>query len=204
MKKKIFFKNNDNNNGKWYKFSLVVLDIIFSCLIIAPAVIGYWRGSWCLSDVYIFPNDFKVNLIVSGLIGFIVQILLTLSQDYLQKNINPKKLNIIIYYLISRVYTYLYGLACINMWRAVWKALDFYCGTQFLQVLVPTTISFVAISCMKSIKTLSSTPFTIALDSYDNFFQIPTMFKVTVSSTQKKNKFRTLVNFRKKTTKKSI
>lgn len=159
----------------------LVIDALFSCLIIAPLVIGYWRGTWYLSDFYIFPHDLRANLFVSGVCGIFMQILFTYFQDVFKRNIGPEKQQLL-YYVISRFYTYVYGLACINMWRGGWKALDYYCGTDTIQIVVPTVISFFVVLCMKTSRNLASVPFIVVIDSSKNYFEVPTMFKLTVSS----------------------
>ena len=42
---------------------------IFFTILIAFAVISFWRGTWGLMDLYLFPNDYEVSLWVSVVLG---------------------------------------------------------------------------------------------------------------------------------------
>jgi hypothetical protein len=44
-------------------------------LIIAFAVISFWRGIWGLMDVYLFPNNLPMSFIASLVIGLVILIL---------------------------------------------------------------------------------------------------------------------------------
>lgn len=41
-------------------------------IIIAFAIISFWRGCWHLMDVYLFPNNELVSAIVSILLGVLI------------------------------------------------------------------------------------------------------------------------------------
>ena len=48
------------------------LQRIFFTIIIAFAVVSFWRGVWGLMDVYLFPNNHVLSLSISVLIGLII------------------------------------------------------------------------------------------------------------------------------------
>jgi len=41
-------------------------------LLIGFAVVAFWRGTWGLLDMYLFPNNFQLSLWVSVLLGVII------------------------------------------------------------------------------------------------------------------------------------
>jgi hypothetical protein len=43
-------------------------------LLIGFAVVAFWRGVWGLLDLYLFPNNLKLSLWVSALLGVIILI----------------------------------------------------------------------------------------------------------------------------------
>jgi len=45
---------------------------IFQVLLIAFAVVAFWRGVWGLLDVFLFPNNYVLSLIISALVGIII------------------------------------------------------------------------------------------------------------------------------------
>jgi uncharacterized membrane-anchored protein len=44
-------------------------------ILVAAAVISFWRGLWGLMDVYLFPNNYSLSLISSVIIGLLILIL---------------------------------------------------------------------------------------------------------------------------------
>lgn len=50
-----------------------VKQIAFAILI-AFAVISFWRGIWGLSDQFLFPNDYTLSLWISLIVGLIILI----------------------------------------------------------------------------------------------------------------------------------
>lgn len=48
---------------------------ISSAILIAFAVICFWRGIWGLLDIYLFPNNYILSLGTSVVIGVIILIL---------------------------------------------------------------------------------------------------------------------------------
>ena len=41
-------------------------------IIIAFAIVSFWRGVWGLMDLYLFPNNYTLSLLVSVLIGLTI------------------------------------------------------------------------------------------------------------------------------------
>ncbi len=48
---------------------------IFFAILIAFAVISFWRGVWGLMDLYLFPNDYELSLWISVMLGIGILIL---------------------------------------------------------------------------------------------------------------------------------
>ena len=48
------------------------LKTISYTILIAFAIISFWRGIWGLMDLYLFPNNHTLSLGISVLIGLIV------------------------------------------------------------------------------------------------------------------------------------
>lgn len=182
-------RNNANfrDTNKTNRILLTVFDTCITNVVIAPIAIGYWRGTWILSNYYIFSNDLVLSLAVSWIAGTTVQIFFTFAQTYLTKKLDPEK-HRISFYTISRLYTYLYGLACVNAWRGSWNALDYFCGTDVVEVIVPTVISFMVLIFMKTKRNLLSIPYIMCLDRQTDYFYVQTMFKLPVSITHSQQK----------------
>ncbi|KAL0267450.1 UNVERIFIED_CONTAM: hypothetical protein PYX00_009717 [Menopon gallinae] len=167
-------------SNKFRPVILELLDHVLSAVLFAPAVIIYWRTTWTLSGFYLFPNNFDASMLTSLFIGFFGQLIFTYIQDFLAENLHPSK-NRFIYYILSRIYTYIFGAVCINLWRGIWIALEMFSGQDIVKVLVPTVISFVFLIASRILRNVSSSPLVVALDSPKGYFAVPTMFKLTGS-----------------------
>jgi len=160
---------------------LTILDTIFSSLVAAPAVVGYWRGTWELSDFYVYPDEPVFSSFASITIGFTGLFAFSVLQHGLDDILHPDK-HRLSYYLGSRLYTSVFGLCCVNAWRGIWKALEIYTEPIPVTVIATTIVSLLALGIMRAIRNVSAPPFSLALDSCPGYFEVQTMFRVNVST----------------------
>ncbi|KAL0113482.1 hypothetical protein PUN28_012559 [Cardiocondyla obscurior] len=156
---------------------LTILDTIFSALVAAPAVVGYWRGTWELSDFYVYPNEPVFSSFASITIGFTGLFAFSVVQHGLDDILHPDK-HRLSYYLGSRFYTSLFGFCCVNAWRGAWKALDIYTDLTPGTVSATTVISLLALGILRAVRNVSAPPFSLVLDSCPGYFEVQTMFRV--------------------------
>lgn len=45
---------------------------VFYTLVIAFAIISFWRGVWGLMDLYLFPQNHTISLLASILVGIVI------------------------------------------------------------------------------------------------------------------------------------
>lgn len=160
---------------------LTILDTIFSSLVAAPAVVGYWRGTWGLSDFYVYPNEPALSSFASIAIGFTGLFVFSVLQHSLDDILHPDK-HRLSYYFGSRLYTSVFGLCCVNAWRGPWKALDVYTEPTPGTVVATTVVSLLALGIMRAVRNVSAPPFSLVLDSCPGYFEVQTMFRVSVST----------------------
>uniref|UniRef100_A0A1L8D9T0 Putative conserved plasma membrane protein n=1 Tax=Nyssomyia neivai TaxID=330878 RepID=A0A1L8D9T0_9DIPT len=153
------------------------LDTILSTLVVGPLVISYWRGTWNLMDLYLFPNDKILSASASLGIGVVGHLICTLFQDAF-KHLHPNH-HRITFYVISRLYTAIYGVICINGWRGGWQLIDAYTPTKVSTILLCTIIPAVCLALLKALRNLSAAPFTISIDAPNEYFDVQTMFKTS-------------------------
>lgn len=161
---------------------LSVLDTLVSSLIVAPAVVGYWRGTWMIMDFYVFQHHPLYSSWVSFTIGAFGHIFFIFMERPLTRRVNPD-VHRLEFYFVSRFYTLVYGFVCVNAWRGAWKMLDHYTGQEIWSVVATTMVSVIALAAMRTLRNISAPPFAIITDIYEGYFQVPTMFRVSVSFT---------------------
>ena len=81
----------------------ILLDTIVSSVLVAPLVVGYWRGTWFLLDTYLYPEDLATSCWISLLLGFTIQLLATWLQCWLQDFVTKR--GPFLYFILSRLYT---------------------------------------------------------------------------------------------------
>ena len=117
---------------------LTTLDILLSTVLISPLVVSYWRGTWGLMDLFVFPDrpDYSSYVsLFSGLVGILV---FTLAQHRLENCLHPDK-HRLLYYIVSRLYTAVFAFCCVNSWRGAFKLLDLYTGVEVYTCLLYTS-----------------------------------------------------------------
>lgn len=158
---------------------LVFLDIMFSSLIAAPVVVAYWRGTWNLMLFVLFPNDQFWSAIGSCILGTVGHFIFFLYQEKFSHSFHPDK-HRITFMLISRIYTAIYGIICVNGWRGGWMLMDQYCPPSVPTLFVIAIVSSILLAFVKGLRNISSTPFAISTDHSKDYFVVPTMFKTSV------------------------
>lgn len=169
------------SSSRFHYTILTILDTVFSATVAAPAVVGYWRGTWGLSDVYVYPEDPVLSSLTSIVIGFIGLFAFNVSQNVLNELLHPDK-HRLSYYIGSRLYTAVFGFCCVNAWRGAWQALDLYTEHTASTVFATTAVSLLALAIMRAIRNISAPPFSLCLDSCPGYFEVQTMFRVNVSN----------------------
>lgn len=177
------FTNSLKGNSIAHHAFLTILDILFSSIVIAPLVVTYWRSVWGLMDLYVFPDNLLLSTSVSACIGIIGHMLFALTQNSFQHYFHPDR-NRILYYLVSRLYTMVFAIVCVNGWRWAWTLLDLYSKRELTTVITTFIVGIIALAAMRALRNVSSTPFAIATDYVKGYFEILTMFRVTVGKFQ--------------------
>ncbi|XP_047364071.1 uncharacterized protein LOC124954746 [Vespa velutina] len=168
---------DSQSSNRLHYMILTILDTIFSAIVAAPAVVGYWRGTWGLSDAYLYKDDPVFSSFVSVTIGFTGLFVFSITQHRLNDLLHPDK-HRLSYYAGSRFYTAVFGFCCVNAWRGAWEALDFYTELIPSTVFATTAVSLLALAIMRAIRNVSAPPFSLSLDSCPGYFEVQTMFRV--------------------------
>ncbi|XP_046807700.1 uncharacterized protein LOC111681394 [Lucilia cuprina] len=157
---------------------LETLDCVLSCLIVAPCVIAYWRGTWELIGVLIFPKSVPLSALCSFLIGGLGHMLFTLTQRFFIDNIHPDK-HRLTFYVFSRFYTFIFGIVCVNMWRGSWVLCDWLTSADSLIIIcVVTLVALLFLIATRTVRNLGAAPYSVIMDHKSDYFEVETMFKV--------------------------
>lgn len=158
---------------------LSVLDCVFCSVVLAPLVVCFWRSVWELMGSYVYPDDELVSAGVSTVIGIGGHLFFALSQHTFERNLHPDR-NRISYYVISRLYTLCFAFVCVNGWRGPWIILDVYTGKELTLTGTPFAVGIIALAAMRTLRNVSAPPFAVTTDYVTGYFQVLTMFRITV------------------------
>lgn len=158
---------------------LGLIDILFSALVVGPAVVTYWRSTWNLIGLYIYPDDTQTSCLVSVLIGTCGLFVFNLTQHMLSEYLHPERQKFS-YYFGSRLYTYVFGFCCVNAWRGYWLALETFTPSGTEVVFWTTGVSLLVLAFMRSVRNIAAPPFAVNVDSTPGYFHVPTLFRVNV------------------------
>ncbi|KAJ9600994.1 hypothetical protein L9F63_000832, partial [Diploptera punctata] len=159
--------------------ALATVDFFVSTLLVSPLVIGQWRGTWMLSEYY------KVPCWASFLLGTILHLIFALFKDLLQELFSKKEkkffsLKPVLLFVCCRVYTWVFGIACISHWKGAWEIMDKCAGKGVWSVVAVTLTSVGLLSLMKTLRNINASPFNINVDGLSPGFTFPTMFRTSV------------------------
>ncbi|XP_005189398.2 uncharacterized protein LOC101888447 [Musca domestica] len=157
---------------------LETLDVLLSCFVVAPCVIAYWRGTWELIGVLIFPQNIPLSALCSFLIGGIGHFVFTLTQRFFIDHIHPDK-HRLTYYVISRCYTFVFGIVCVNMWRGSWVLCDWLTSASSLIIIcIVTSVAVLFLIATRTVRNLGAAPYSVIMDHKSDYFDVETMFKI--------------------------
>lgn len=168
-----------NPKISFHAILLELLDYSYVSLVLAPAVVGYWRGTWNLMDDYLYPENHFHSSVASLSVGIVGHLLFTIFQAKFGKKFNPHRRRLT-YYLMSRTYTFVYGAVCVNGWRGAWHLMDSHTPLTRTFVCSSVIISFIALVSIRALRNISSVPFVCITDTNKGFFAVPTYFKTSV------------------------
>lgn len=102
-----------NPRISFYAIFLQIIDIFYVTFVLATLIVAYWRGTWNLVNIYLFPHNCTYSALASLAIGINGHLIFTGFQAMFQSTFDPDK-HRILYYVGSRFYTYVYGFVCVN------------------------------------------------------------------------------------------
>lgn len=166
---------------------LAAADAFFASLVVAPAVVTYWKSTWMLMDLYLWPDRPILSAGYCAAFGLSLNVFTCVFQSCLAHLLDPNK-GRLTYYVCSRLYTCLGGVACVASWRGVWNLLNESTGDDSRTILATTAAAMLALAALRGLRNVVAAPFAVAVDSPSDYFEVPTMFRTAPASTSKNSR----------------
>ncbi|XP_069170195.1 uncharacterized protein fusl [Procambarus clarkii] len=155
---------------------LGLLDSFLSIFVFAPLVVGYWRGCWQLMDEFLLPGHKQLSVATSFAMGVFSGMLFCLLQRPLNTFCNHSR-RPSLHLLVSRLYTSVYCVCCVNHWRGVWAAWDLYTGISWQSGATSMGIGLLTLAITRGLKNILAPPFIVVTDHPTGYFNVPTLFR---------------------------
>ncbi|XP_060078891.1 uncharacterized protein LOC132558362 [Ylistrum balloti] len=163
-----------------FRYMLVCLaNALINLAIISPLVVCYWRGTWEIMDVFVYPADFVLTSWVSVAIGNAIIFLFSIFQGGIT-NINKLK-NPFAHFVLSRLYVYLLGFGCVSQWRGIWFLQDHYTGKTWQSATGTAIIGVTTLCCFRCLSGIVASPLVLLRDNdRKNIFTLTRRFSSDV------------------------
>lgn len=158
---------------------LELADAVFASAVVAPAVVTYWKSTWSLMDLYVLPARPVASAAAVAAFGLCCDLVFCVFQTQLGERLRPER-GKLAYYAVSRLYTCVAGAACVGAWRGVWNLLNECTGDSARTLMSTTVAATLSLAALRTLRNICAAPFAIAVDSPQDYFNVPTMFR-TVS-----------------------
>lgn len=164
------------SGSRAYSALLACADALFASIVVAPAVVTYWKSTWTLMDLYVLPDDSIASAAACATFGLCVDLVLCVFQTQLTEYFSPDR-GRLTYYVLSRLCTCVAGAACVGAWRGVWNLLNECTGDNARTLLSTTAAATLSLAALRTLRNICAVPFAVAVDSPQDFFYVPTMFR---------------------------
>lgn len=151
-------------------------DALFASVVVAPAVVTYWKSTWTLLDIYVLPDEEVWSAAACAAFGLLYELATCIWQTCLAARLRPDA-GRLRYYCLSRLYTCVAGVACVAAWRGVWNLLNECTGDSAKTLLSTTAAATLSLAALRALRNICAAPFAVAVDSPQDYFDVPTMFR---------------------------
>ncbi|XP_034827229.1 uncharacterized protein fusl isoform X2 [Maniola hyperantus] len=160
---------------------LEVVDVLFTVFIAGPLIIIYWKATWALIDMYIYPDDRLLSAIWTTAFGMIFGLLLSFFQEFGKTKLKPDA-GKAKYFILTRLYTCFAAVVNVAACRGVWNLLEFVLQDT-RSIFMSTIASTLAVMALRTLRNVNSAPFGITVDAAEDYFEAPTFYKTSSRET---------------------
>lgn len=149
--------NSLDNSKDSFKVQFIrLLDVVISCLFLAPMVVIYWRTTWLLMDLYIYPQHHVTSAAICAITGCTSSLFIVLLQRDIIRFLS--EYNELVSKIIWKICIYPVSLSCIAYWRGVWMIADYSITTTSISFVLCHSISFIFLAALRTVSSVVSAP----------------------------------------------
>ncbi|XP_047985915.1 uncharacterized protein LOC125226076 [Leguminivora glycinivorella] len=167
-------------------------DAVFACFVVAPLVVGFWRGTWGLMDLA--PDSFPYAQ--TYVLAIMVHVCFALLRSYLLSRSvgawgeEKRAGRWLRERALSRLYAYMFMMSNIMHWRGGWGLFDGAVALMVpagedkyrpIAIAALTLIFYVCLLGLRASKNLLAPPYFLVTDGKEPTYIFTTRFKTKVS-----------------------
>ena len=136
-----------------FLFKRLVNFFLVLCLI-TPLTVSYWRGTWYILDLFVFPHDKFLSAWVTLAMSFGIMYLILLVEDDLKAILNERKAKKALYLAMFYPLSFL----IVTSWRGLWMLLDYYTTASLTSGCVSHAVGFFIVLSTKATSSIIALP----------------------------------------------
>lgn len=127
--------------------------LLVSCFL-TPLTVSFWRGTWYILDLFVFPDDKLASAWVTVASGFTGLYSMVCIGDYVKTFLNERRWKKASYLIMF----YPLALLVVSSWRGLWMLLDYYTTPSLISACVTHALGFLIVLSTKTTSSIVTPP----------------------------------------------
>lgn len=130
------------------------LNMIIILTLLTPAAVNYYRATWYMLDLFVFPDDKLLSASFTFTVSFGTLFLIMLVGDYIKESLNARKAKEVWY----RVLFFPLAFLTVAAWKGPWMLLDQITTPSLPSACVSHVIGFLVLVCTRTTSSIVAMP----------------------------------------------
>lgn len=130
------------------------VNLLLVLCLISPLTLSFWRGTWYILDLLVFPHDPFLSGWTTFLSSFGAIYLISLVENYVKAFLNGTRRKNQWYLMLF----YPLALLTVASWRGLWMLIDYYSSPSFISGLVTHAVGFIIVFMAKATSSIIPVP----------------------------------------------
>ena len=130
------------------------LNMIIILTLLTPAAVNYYRATWYMLDLFVFPDDKPLSASFTFTVSFGTLFLIMLVGDYIKESLNARKAKEVWY----RVLFFPLAFLTVAAWKGPWMLLDQITTPSLPSACVSHVMGFLVLVCTRTTSSIVAMP----------------------------------------------
>ncbi|PFX20361.1 uncharacterized protein LOC111336992 isoform X1 [Stylophora pistillata] len=130
------------------------LNLVIILTLLTPATVNYYRATWHMLDLFVFPNDKLLSASFIFTVSFGTLFLLMLVEDYIKESLNARRAKAVWY----RALFFPLAFLTVAAWKGLWILLDLITTPSIPSACVSHIIGLLVLVCTRTTSSIVAMP----------------------------------------------